>query len=350
MFVFWDILGFLGWGFVWLVAAVIAVFVIVVAIVTLAYLIDAARRQSSKGARARTYAWRLNRLEPGKSEIVSILYSAATSSKAYLSVPGILAHPNHAEPLLPVLDKHGYEAYALHYAGQVYDRDEFVNTAAHIVRLLIRDHHTVVLDGISHGGQGVAYVMAALQPWERERVDVILHDAPNGVRTLKQVPELVDSYFLLEPGPAVEFVLGWVPKLFAKGGPKQSTVWTPSAENMYQLTGRQMTSSQYFEWAAGCAKRDLTGHSYGMWHTEIGDMIRAGREGIPMNGLQGARSLTYIAYANDANNENISHPAAVESYRMHNPNMRVIELNGTHAGFRDDVDGNYWALEEALPK
>lgn len=352
---FWDILSYIGWGLLWLfggILALVATYVFVV--VPLAFLVDWITAKLSYRDRTGHEWWSVKRKGPGRVHLDQDSYTPRNGKQhAFVSVPGILAKENHIVPLMPALDQ--YDVTSIKYAGLRYDREILVHNGVAIVRFLLQRYHVVVLDGISHGGHGVAHIMEALEPKERARIDVLLHDVPWGAETLKQVPGFAARYFLLTPGRAANFFLGFVPKLFAMGGPKQETVWTPNVENMFQLSGVQLTPAEYFDWVVRNAKRDLSGHTYAMWHSEIGDMVRGGMEGLPTAGLNGAKSVTYIAYVpdstgNDKINEVIAQPAALNKFANKVPLMRVIRRYGTHAGFWDDVDGNLSALSEALPE
>lgn len=347
---FWDIFGYICWGLLWFIVGLVAIAVIIVIVVLSAFLIDGLHaRRTLDSVHSGNEWWSAKRKGPGNIRLEEDNYTPRNGKNhAFLSVPGILAKETHVVPLMPTLDQ--YDVSAFKYVGLRYFRDGVTYGGAAAVRFLLKNYNVVVLDGISHGGHGVARIMDELGPSERARVDVVLHDVPWGAETLKQVPGFAKKLFLLTPGHATNFVLGWVPKLFALGGPKRETVWTPSLENMFQLTGRQMTPGEFFAWVAECAKQDLSGHSFAMWFSEIGDMVRGGIEGLPMNGLLGARSVTYIAYVDDKNNEVVRQTDAVDEFRSRLPRMRVIERHGTHAGFRDDVDGNQSAMAEALPK
>ncbi len=340
----WAVLSVIGW----VLFAVVLIIVALLMCVVLAFVFDsmAARRAPEKYSKIEY--WRVNRKGPGIVDYVSAADDfAQRSKKALLVLPGILAYRNQAEPLLPALD--AYDVYAFRYAGLRYNRELLVDDGVAMVRWLLNRYDTVVLDGISHGGQGALYILEVLTAEERQKVTVILHEPPAGAATLKQVPGWAASLFLFTAGSNANFVLGVVPRLFAAlGDPKRETVKTPCNENMYLLTGKIMTPNEYFDWVVKCAKQNLSGHKFSMWYSEIGDMVRSGKEGLPYDVLNDVRCVTYIEYHNDKNDV-IREPDAAWAYMSRVSRMQHIMIDGTHAGFLDFNDENIAAIKEALP-
>lgn len=276
-----------------------------------------------------------------------------THRKAYLVDPGILARHNQFEPMFPVLQEQDYDIYTLDYTrGLLYDRQRLTGWVAAFVLQLLDTYDEVVYDGISHGGDHAFYVGEALGDDNVNKLSrVILHDPPSGVRTMKPMPNFAAGLFQFTAGTTVNQVLGFVLKLMLMGGtPKHENVSKPSPQHLEMLgLPADMSKEDYFAYVWDQAKINLSGHKFSLWYSELGDIVRTGREidrgEFPFDAF-GNVPVVMIRYVDK--NDTVLQPAASKVFAANMPNLAVLEISGTHAGFLENYEDNTAVLYEAL--
>lgn len=342
------------WVF-WLLGLVVGLIALCLAVIAGAFLVDAlvARSRTFRYVTdaSRLECWHISR---GGSNVTVYDYAPyrkplANSKKAFVVFPGILAKRNQIEPLMPALQE--YDVYAFKYGGLRYDRRQFVREATYIIRELLDTYEEVVLDGISHGGLLVLYVLQALGERASDVKGVILHDMPDGHKAtipFNALPGFVGRLFLLRrPGGAVNRVLGWVLKLMLQL-PKRENVQLPLPGYQMELVGSLMNSKQYYTWVQTCAEQNLSGHLFSMWYTEFGDIVRAGSEGLPYQALKRVDNVHYIFYV--YRNGTVVQPETVYRVKEAVSHMRLWMIDGTHCGFTENYDHNRLTLEATLER
>lgn len=276
-----------------------------------------------------------------------------THRKAYLVDLGILARRNQFEPMFPVLQEQDYDIYTLDYTrGLLYDRQRSATWVAAFVLQLLDTYDEVVYDGISHGGDHAFYVAEALGDENVNKLSrVILHDPPSGVRTMKQMLNFAAGLFQFTAGTTVNGVLGIVLKLMLMAGtPKRENVSLPGPRYLKALgLPADMSKEDYFAYVWDQAKVNLSGHKSSLWYSELGDMVRTGREidrgEFPFDAF-GNVPVVMIRYVDK--NGTVLQPAASEVFAANMPNLAVLEISGTHAGFLENYEDNTAVLYEAL--
>lgn len=269
--------------------------------------------------------------------------------KAYLVDPGILARRNQFEPMFSVIEREGYDIYTLDYTqGMVYDRERSSTWVAVLVKQLLATYDEVVYDGISHGGNHAFFVGEKLGGDVDKLSKVILHDAPYGAATMKQMPGFASGLFRFTAGKLADTQFNWVLQLLLRmGKPKRENIVMPNSEDLEQLGLPRNTSEDAFcQHVENQAKVNLSGHRFPMWYSELGDMGEVGRTGLPF-GVFGNVPVVYIRYLGDKNDV-VAQPAASEVFQSEVPHLRMIDVQGGHAAFLEQFEANTGALYEAL--
>lgn len=341
----------MSWVFL-VLGFIVGLIVLCLAVIVGAFLVDAfvARSQTLRYVTdaSRLECWHISR---SGSNVTTYDYAwyqkpVANSEKAFVVFPGILAKRNQIEPLMPALQD--YDVYAFKYGGLRYDRRLFIREAVRVVEELLDTYKEVVLDGISHGGMLAMYVLQALGERAGDVKGVILHDMPDRHKAtipFNVLPGFVGRLFLLRPGSAVNRVLGWVLKLMLQL-PERKNVELPLPGYQMELVGSLMNPEQYYAWVQTCAKQNLSGHLFSMWYTELGDMVRAGREGLPYQALKRVDNVNYIFYV--YRNGTVVQPETAYRVKECVSHMRLWMIDGTHCGFTENYDHNRLTLEVTL--
>lgn len=332
----------MNWA-IWTIGTLVAIVLLAIFAVVAAFWLDGDPKKRAGGSSVE--CWRVHRWGPNDCEYVRNDYKQL-KRKAYVVIPGILAKNTQVEPLMTTLED--YEVFALVYAGLRYDRELLSTEAAELVSRFLDEYDEVVINGLSHGGMSVCYVAEKLGHRASEVTQVILHDPPTGQKTiipLNGLPRWVGGFLQFTPGDQVNSVLGWVLKLMLQL-PNPKNIILPSEENQVPLLGEVVTLPTYVDWVKRSAANDLAGHKFSMWYTELGDMIRAGKQGLPLEALLAVKKIDVIYYADK--NGTVVQPQAAVFYEQQLPHAVFWKISGTHCGFRENYDDNVSTLQSAL--
>jgi hypothetical protein len=162
------------------------------------------------------------------------------------------------------------------------------------------------------------------------------------------MPSFAAPFFTwFRPGKLSNFVLGWVVPLLNKLGglPKEKNIVLPSPENLIRLgLPKDMSYKGYVAWVQKSAKKNLSGHRFSMWYSELGDMIEMGQRGLPFAALEGIRVVYMICKRNDT----VDQPEAFNVWAAGVLGMTSLWVDSTHCGFTESFDGFAYAFKETL--
>lgn len=231
-------------------------------------------------------------------------------------LPGVLAHGERQfRPVSHVLPgcKDGPSIWE--YDVPIFrPRKEVAGVAACLANLTYFASDQVGLVGASLGGALTPFVVSRLAGSVRERLKVVIVDAPAGLETM------------------VDPMAHWA-SLARLASPITRHIDVPVTDDM--LPRAAQITSRLDHWRLyETAKRDLSGHKVSTLVGQTAWMAKVVRDGSLAEACKALRGLdvVYVVCAPEWN-ATIRQPQAVEWWRTRIPTLRVVEVKATHCGF-----------------
>lgn len=256
---------------------------------------------------------------------------------AVLWLPGILARENQIDPIASLFA--GRDVYAARYSGRRFDGPNIiVPQAALILHVLAVTYDEIIVIGASHGGMVGAQAIDGIGDSVTSKIkQFIVFDSPTGAHDFLPMPPPAIPFFTwFRPGILSNIVFAWVLPLLNKLGglPNEVNIIRPNSENLQRLgLPDDMSYRDFVEWVQDSAERNLSGHDFSLWYTELRDMIESGRSGLPYAGLHDID----VMYIECLRNMTVKQPDAVNVW-ANEAKALVYQLNMTHCGMVENLD------------
>jgi len=328
--VVWTILTVVGY----VVAGVVALLVFLLAILALDTLF-------ARSPDSRLDLYRVDHHRGGSVSHRHIQHHDIRSVKqrrvAVLWLPGILARENQIDPIVSLFA--GRDVYAARYAGRRFDGPKvIVLQVTVILHLLANVYDEIIVIGASHGGMVGTQAIDGIDAGVKSKIkQFIVFDSPTGADDfLSMSPAAVPFFTWFRPGVLSNIVFAWVLPLLNKLGglPKEINIIRPDRENLQRLgLSHDTTYREFVDWVQDSAKRNLSGHRFSLWYSELRDMIESGRRGLPYTGLHGIE----VMYLECLRNDTVKQPDAANVWAKEAKAL-VYQLNMTHCGMVENLD------------
>ena len=257
--------------------------------------------------------------------------------RAVLWLPGILARENQVDPIVSLFPDR--DVYTVRYEGRRYDGPNVaVPQVTVILHMLANAYDEVIIIGASHGGMLGAEAIDALNVGAKSKITAfIVFDSPTGSDDFLAMPSFATPFFTwFRPGRFSNIALSWVLPLLNKLGglPNELNIIRPNPENLRRLgLPQDMRYREYVTWVQQLAKKNLSGHQFSMWYSELRDMIESGRRGLPFAGL---RDIP-VMYIECRRNDTVKQPEAADVWERES-GAHIFWVDMTHIGMVENMD------------
>lgn len=235
--------------------------------------------------------------------------------RATACLPGVLARAaQQYEPVADAMPGAG-RPEMWDYEGPTFRPWDEINRITNLMEeLTLFRPYKAGLVGTSLGGMLIPFVMAQSNLIVRQRLRIVIVDAPGGAETI------------------INPMARWA-SLARLASPITRYIDVPVTDEMLPRTD-QTTTSLEPRLLQQIARRNLEGHKLSMLVGQTAWMRRVGRDGSL---AQACRSLldhdvTYVVCAPEWNSA-VHQPSALTWWQNHVPSMKVVWLKATHGGF-----------------